>query len=1007
MSAWLPPPNNPNDFELLCLDLWQDIYRDGGAQKHGRRGQQQYGVDLFFKSPEGLVGVQCKQKDGLLRNLLTVNELEKEVVDARNFRPALALFILATSGATDGLVQRRALELTEEHRRNGLFSVEVWPWEKIWHELHLRPELLSRISNIYWPGISQLLASAGLAARQLPQQLYNVPDLPLNFIERPGDLEPLKEKILTRSKLPVGLTSTKSKAGLHGMGGIGKTVLAVSLARDPEIIREFPHGIFWLTLGESPSLLVRQSQLGEQLGDSPRAFRDVQEGRARLRTLLADRRCLLILDDVWRLEHVTAFDAVGPIGRVLLTTRDASIITSLSASECRVGVLNETQAAHLLARWAGISPGDLPMIVADDLIRECGFLPLALAMIGARGRGNVEVLRELLKDLRAADLGRIRNQFPDYPYPDLLRAIQVSVHALRHEDIPDLENRYLDFAVFRKNASVPQATLQTFWQRVGLEPREIQDALHRLTELSLLRRDSKGFVLHEIQHYYVSKTQTVLPKDLHTQLVRAYRQSATDDWHSVKSDGYYFENLLFHLKEAGFFGVISNRLFDFKWLQAKLEATDVHSLMLDYAQSNHPEAIRIYQALWLSVKALVRDPTQLGVQLSGRLHTTDGEKISELLTEIGGALSRVRFRCIVPSLRPAGSALILELWGHTRNVKSLGVSPTARRVLSSARDRMCKIWDLDTATELRTLESIREIIVAVAFLDDRRAVIATDMEDGTHLRLWDVESDKLILALRPHVETVTGLTICQNLSECIVNEEGKLRAWSLESGEEVSKRFEKQIGGLKTVTFSLDGSKALSTTKDPRITVWDLETGRERTVLLGHTRAVTALGISTDGEIGASISLDQTFRTWDLESGNQLLCLPFDTAGITSLDITRNAERAVVRTSDGKVKLFDLYRGQEICTLSTGWGPKAICSDGWRMLAATDDFGLKLWDLGSTNEVRTITSHRGPVTAVALSSDGAYAISGSADHSLKVWETATGRSCVLLPPTRGTFGRFH
>lgn len=145
------PPNDTTAFESLCLDLWKDIWQDSGAERNGRRGQKQDGVDIFGREKGKLVGVQCKQKDGRLWAKLTEAELESEVEAARRFKPKLARFILATTVPRDAAVQRKANQLTEQHRRQKLFSVEVWAWEDIWHELYRRFDLLGRIAHNYWP----------------------------------------------------------------------------------------------------------------------------------------------------------------------------------------------------------------------------------------------------------------------------------------------------------------------------------------------------------------------------------------------------------------------------------------------------------------------------------------------------------------------------------------------------------------------------------------------------------------------------------------------------------------------------------------------------------------------------------------------------------------------------------------------------------------------------------------------------------------------------------------
>ena len=178
----LLPPNEPTTFESLCLDLWREIWGDPGAQKNGRSGQPQAGVDIFGRAAEGWVGVQCKQKDGLLRTSVTAAELAAEVTAARSFTPRLRRFLLATSGPRDARLQERARELTE----TGLFDVEIWSWQDIWHEIHGRRALFERLFPIYWPlqaGATFLATVANAAQRQPGQDVER-------FEPRPNSVSP-------------------------------------------------------------------------------------------------------------------------------------------------------------------------------------------------------------------------------------------------------------------------------------------------------------------------------------------------------------------------------------------------------------------------------------------------------------------------------------------------------------------------------------------------------------------------------------------------------------------------------------------------------------------------------------------------------------------------------------------------------------------------------------------------------------------------------------------------
>jgi hypothetical protein len=150
----LPPPEDPTAFESLCLELWKDIWNDPSAQKNGRSGQPQAGVDIFSQA-EGLnAGIQCKQKDGLVGSTLTSRELADEVIAARKFSPPLKSFVLATTAPRDAKLQEQARLLSEKNQKEGLFTVEIWSWKDIWAEIYKREALRKRLLLTYWPALA-------------------------------------------------------------------------------------------------------------------------------------------------------------------------------------------------------------------------------------------------------------------------------------------------------------------------------------------------------------------------------------------------------------------------------------------------------------------------------------------------------------------------------------------------------------------------------------------------------------------------------------------------------------------------------------------------------------------------------------------------------------------------------------------------------------------------------------------------------------------------------------
>ena len=93
------------------------------------------------------------------------------------------------------------------------------------------------------------------------------------------------------------------------------------------------------------------------------------------------------------------------------------------------------------------------------------------------------------------------------------------------------------------------------------------------------------------------------------------------------------------------------------------------------------------------------------------------------------------------------------------------------------------------------------------------------------------------------------------------------------------------------------------------------------------------------------------------------------------------------------MKLWDIGTGDRVCTLSGRGDALAAClsHDGRYALSGTAENSLNLWDLTSGRCIRSFMGHTNEVTSVRLSADGRYALSGSRDGTLKLWPIPTRR----------------
>ena len=146
LNRALPPPNNWQDFESLCFDLYTRVWRTNDAEMHGRRGQPQSGVDVYGNDrvEERFVGVQCKGKEEGYGYALTNAELRAEVEKAKTFRPPLGVFVVATTAANDVGILALARQITQEHEQLGLFEVRVQGWGTLRQRITDYPDLLTK-----------------------------------------------------------------------------------------------------------------------------------------------------------------------------------------------------------------------------------------------------------------------------------------------------------------------------------------------------------------------------------------------------------------------------------------------------------------------------------------------------------------------------------------------------------------------------------------------------------------------------------------------------------------------------------------------------------------------------------------------------------------------------------------------------------------------------------------------------------------------------------------------
>jgi DNA-binding SARP family transcriptional activator/tetratricopeptide (TPR) repeat protein len=212
------------------------------------------------------------------------------------------------------------------------------------------------------------------------------PDIP-EFTGRWEELRALRERLC-----PSGgeRQTTVVISAIDGTPGIGKSALAIHLAH--ELSADFNDGVLYANLrGVGPQRLAPLEVLGRFLRNLGAPYEEipaeVEAASATYRSRLSGKRVLVILDNAADAAQVRPLLPGSPTCGVLITSR-AQLTDLEGAAPLTLDVFPEEDAVELLASLAGQQRVDADLDAAARIVQQCGLLPLAVRIAGARLRAR-------------------------------------------------------------------------------------------------------------------------------------------------------------------------------------------------------------------------------------------------------------------------------------------------------------------------------------------------------------------------------------------------------------------------------------------------------------------------------------------------------------------------------------------------------------------------------------------------------------------------------------------
>ncbi|MGB2567245.1 ATP-binding protein [Micromonospora citrea] len=323
-------------------------------------------------------------------------------------------------------------------------------------------------------------ASSAVRAAETPLPPGQLPVAP-RLVGREAEIAAVEELVVAGAQVVT----------LSASAGTGKSALALSYAH--RVRGRFPDGQLYLTLGGAgPTPLAPREALIRLLRavgrDEEERRGTLEEMSSRFRSVVADQRLLVLLDDASDAAQVRALIPAG-VGCLTLVTSRRLIADLPGAAVLTLDALSTGQALELLTVTVGADRVAADPSGARRLVEVCAGLPLAVHIVASRLRARPSWTLSALADRLQDESRRL----------DELRLGDTAIRSTFRTTYDELDD--IDRLVFRRAGSHPGAVfgVTSAARRCGLDEPVVLSALDRLVDAFLIEAPTpRSYRLHDL-----------------------------------------------------------------------------------------------------------------------------------------------------------------------------------------------------------------------------------------------------------------------------------------------------------------------------------------------------------------------------------------------------------------------------------------------------------------------------------------------------------------------------